>query len=96
MRYYELIVAHIVLSILAFQFETNMYFITIAVSWILIPLFFILNGYKNCVIWLWFAYAVNNLVDEIFQCAEYASVSEYIFVVFITYVIIKMKCQQKK
>lgn len=89
MRYKGLMYAHLILMITAYHLPDRLYFLNVAIAWILIPIFLYLNKIKDKIVLIWIAFTLNNVIDEMLQNATYKHVSEYIFAILITYLILK-------
>lgn len=84
MKYWGLVISHLILNVLGHNIDNiHAYYICVDLSWLLIPLFFWLNKYRNVVVIIWVCFAMNNFVDSILLNIDYYNISEFIFAIFV-------------
>lgn len=97
-KYRWVIYLHIAIMILAYNWGT-MYFKLVALAWVLPPLFLFICLHKTKLrfaLYLWCAYATNNVIDEFVFNPTKLEVNELLFGFFAIFVYIYKTCKINK
>lgn len=92
MKYKALLYISLALNVIAYHTNDRLYFLCVAIAWILVPILLYLNNFKDKIVLIFLCFSFNNLIDELLQSNEYKQVSEYIFAIIVIYLV----CRKKK